>query len=258
MPTFRFPAELLVLVIMRINMKVLSYYLGLGAVVSTLALNLAPVSAQLLNSNGSDLGNTFTSVTNVGGGGVRGGGKPGYAAATQDAVDKFSQSLTANSVGDQATFDVINGAAPAPLVAALLPTGAAPDGATGKAAATLATAVQGMRTGNGAIDAAKLNAAVPAYNDYVKAMVGEIGAEKALAGAPMGQKVLQGLLGQLVQIASQAAPPPSAAPSAPAPSAPPTPGAPPAPGAPPTPGAPPAPGMPPTPGAPPAPGAPLK
>ena len=256
MPTFRFPVELLVLVIMRINMKVLSYYLGLGAVVSVVALNLTPASAQLLGTGGSDMGNTFTSVTNVGGGGVRGGGKPGYAAATQDAVDKFSQSLTANSVGDQATFDVINGAAPAPLVAALLPTGAAPDGATGKAASTLATAVQGMRAGNGSIDAAKLNAAVPAYNDYVKAMVGEIGAEKALAGAPMGQKVLQGLLGQLVQIASQAAPPPSAAPapSAPAPGAPPapsapTPGAPPAPSAP-TPGAPPAPGMPSAPGAP--------
>jgi hypothetical protein len=230
-------AAILVIVNMKINMKILSYYLGLGAVVSVMALNLTPVNAQ--TANGSDNGNTFTSVTNVGGGGVRGGGKPGYAAATQDAVDRFSQSLTANSVGDTATFDVINGAAPAPLVAALLPTGVAPDGATGKAASTLASAVQGMRAGNGAIDATKLNAAVPAYNDYVKAMVGEIGAEKALNSAPVGQKVLQGLLGQLVQIASQAAPAPAPsstpAPSAPAPSAPPAPNVPSTPIAPPTP-----------------------
>ncbi len=187
-------------------MKILSYCLGLGAVVSVMALNLTPASAQL--GNGSDSGNTFTSITNVNGGGVKGGGKPAYASATQEAVDRFSQSLNANSVGDAATFDVINGAAPAPLVAALLPTGIAPDGATAKSAATLASTVQGMRTGNGGIDAAKLNAAVPAYNDYVKAMVGEIGAEKALAGAPVGQKVLQGLLGQLVQVANQSAPAP--------------------------------------------------
>jgi hypothetical protein len=226
---------------LRINMKILSYYLGLGAVVSVMALNLTPAHAQTFN--GSDNGNTFTSVTNVGGGGSRGGGKPGYAPATQAAVDQFSQSLTANSVGDTATFDVINGAAPAPLVAALLPAGVAPDGATGKAASTLASSVQGMRAGNGAIDAAKLNAAVPAYNDYVKAMVGEIGAEKALNGAPVGQKVLQGLLGQLVQIASQAAPAPSSAPApaAPAPSAPPAPSLPPAPNVPSTPIAPPTP-----------------
>jgi hypothetical protein len=227
-------------------MKILSYYLGLGAVVSVMALNLTPASAQIINSNGSDVGNTFTSVTNVGGGGVRGGGKPGYAAATQAAVDQFSQSLTANSVGDNATFDVINGAAPAPLVAALLPAGVAPDGATGKAASTLASTVQGMRAGNGAIDAAKLNASVPAYNDYVKAMVGEIGAEKALNSAPVGQKVLQGLLGQLVQIASQAAPAPSSAPApaAPAPTEPPAPSVPstpPAPNVPSTPIAPPTP-----------------
>ncbi len=222
-------------------MKILSYYLGLGAVVSVMALNLTPVNAQTFN--GSDNGNIFTSVTDVGGGGVRGGGKPGYAPATQAAVDQFSQSLTANSVGDTATFDVINGAEPAPLVAALLPAGVAPDGATGKAAATLASSVKGMRSGNGAIDAAKLNAAVPAYNEYVKAMVGEVGAEKALSGAPVGQKVLQGLLGQLVQIASQAAPVPSSAPapSAPAPTEPPPPSAPPAPSVPSTPIAPPTP-----------------
>jgi hypothetical protein len=140
---------------------------------------------------------------------------------------------------------VINGAAPAPLVAALLPAGVAPDGATGKAASSLASAVQGMRAGNGAIDAAKLNASVPAYNDYVKAMVGEIGAEKALNSAPVGQKVLQGLLGQLVQIASQAAPAPSSAPApaAPAPTEPPAPvpSTPPAPNVPSTPIAPPTP-----------------
>jgi hypothetical protein len=238
MLTFNFQSQQsLSLSPLRINMKILSYYLGLGAVVSVMALNLTPAHAQTFN--GSDNGNTFTSVTNVGGGGVRGGGKAGYAPATQAAVDQFSQSLTANSVGDTATFDVINGAAPAPLVAALLPAGVAPDGATAKAASTLASSVQGMRAGNGAIDAVKLNASVPAYNDYVKAMVGEIGAEKALNSAPVGQKVLQGLLGQLVQIASQSAPVPAPssapAPSAPAPSAPPAPNVPSTPIAPPTP-----------------------
>ncbi len=186
-------------------MKILSYCLGLSAVVSLMALNLTPAAAQ--TANGSDNGNTFTSVTNVGGGGARGVGKTGYAAPVQDAVDRFSQSLTANSVGDEATFNVINGAAPAPLVAALIPAGVPADGATAKAAIALATTVQGMRGGNGSIDAAKLNAAVPAYNEYVKVMVTELGAEKALAGQPIGQKALRAVLGQLVQVASQATPP---------------------------------------------------
>ena len=232
-------------------MKISSYLLGLGAVTSLVALNLAPVNAQI--GNGSDNGNTFTSVTNVGGGGIVGGnGGSGYASQSQNAVNQFSQSLTANAVGDAATFDVVNGAAPAPLVASLLPAGVAADGATGKAATTLATTVQGMRAGNGNINATKLNASVGAYNEYVKALVGELGPEKAVAGAPVGQKALQGLLGQLVQVANQAAPAPAAAPSAPAPSAP-APSAPPAPGTPGMPGAP----TPPAPSAPPAPGTPV-
>jgi hypothetical protein len=207
-------------------MKISSYLLGLGAVTSLVALNLAPANAQFFN--GSDNGNTFTSVTNVGGGGIVGGsGEAGYASQSQSAVNQFSQSLTANAVGDAATFDVINGAAPAPLVASLLPAGVAADGATGKAATTLASTVQGMRAGNGNINATKLNASVGAYNEYVKALVGELGPEKSVATAPAGQKALQGLLGQLVQVANQAAP--AAAPSTPAPGAP---SAPPAPGAP--------------------------
>lgn len=218
-------------------MKISAYLLGLGAVTSLVALNLAPVNAQVLN--GSDNGNTFTSVTNVGGGGIIGsGGEAGYASQSQSAVNQFSQSLTANAVGDAATFDVVNGAEPAPLVAALLPAGAAADGATGKAAVTLATTVKGMRTGNGNINATKLNASVGAYNEYVKALVGELGPEKAVAGAPIGQKALQGLLGQLVQVANQAAPAPAAAPTAPPVPSTPEPSAPPAPGMPPAPGAP--------------------
>ncbi len=229
-------------------MKISSYLLGLGAVASLVALNLAPVNAQV--GNGSDNGNTFTSVTNVGGGGVVGGsGAPGYAAQSQAAVNQFSQSLTANAVGDAATFDVINGGAPASLMPSLLPAGVAADGATGKAAMTLAGTVQGMRSGNGNINSTKLNASVGAYNDYVKAMVGELGPEKSVAGAPIGQKALQGLLGQLVQVANQSAP--AVAPAAPAPGAP-APGTP-DPSAPPAPGAAPAPGMPPAPGVPPAP-----
>jgi hypothetical protein len=225
-------------------MKISSYLLGLGAVASVVTLNLTPATAQI--GNGSDNGNIFNSVVNTGGGGVVGSGGPAYAAPAQSAVNQFSQSLTANSVGDAATFDTINGAAPAPLVTALLPAGVAADGATGKAATNLATTVQGMRAGNGDINAQKLNASVGAYNDYVKALVGELGPEKALSDAPAGQKALQGLLGQLVQVASQAAPAAPAA--APAPSAPatpstPDPAAPPAPATP-DPAAPPAPSTP--------------
>jgi hypothetical protein len=222
-------------------MKISSYLLGIGAVASLIALNIAPASAQ--TGNGSDNGNIFNSVTGTGGGGTPGGGEPSYEAQSQSAVNQFSQSLTANAVGDAATFDVINGAEPAPLVAALLPSGVPADGATGKAAANLASTVKGMRASNGNISATKLNASVGAYNDYVKAYVGEVGPDKALAEAPSGQRALQGLLGQLVQIASQSAP--AAAPTAPAPTTPeptapqvpstPAPTAPPEPTAPPTP-----------------------
>ena len=222
---------------MSINMKISSYLLGLGAVATSLvALNLAPASAQI--GNGSDNGNIFNSITSTGGGGSVGGGEPSYVSGSQNSVNQLSQSLTANAVGDAATFDVINGAAPAPLVTSLLPAGVAADGATGKAASILATTVQGMRSSNGNISATKLNASVGAYNDYVKALVGELGPEKALSDAPNGQKALQSVLGQLIQVASQSSPG-SPAPSAPAPSAP-------APGAP-APGAPGAPGTPPTP-----------
>jgi hypothetical protein len=229
-------------------MKISSYLLGLGAVAGLVALNLAPANAQI--GNGSDNGNTFNSIVNTGGGGVVGGGQPSYASQSQSAVNQFSQSLTANSVGDAATFDVINGAAPAPLVAALLPSGVAADGATGKAASNLATTVQGMRAGNGDINASKLNASVAAYNDYVKAYVGEVGPDKALSDAPVGQKALQGLLGQLIQVANQASPAPAAAPSTPStPPAPstPDPTTPPAPGAPSSPTVPSVPTTPPTP-----------
>ena len=226
-------------------MKILSYLLGLGAVASLISLNLSPASAQV--GNGSDNGNTFTSTVNAGGGGVVGGGGSGYAAQSQAAVNQASQSVTAATIGDQATFDTINGGEPAPLVTALVPTGVAPDGATGKAASALATTVKGMRSGNGEINASKLSAAVPAYNEYVKALVGELGPDKALSSAPTGQKALQGFLGQLVQAANQAAPAPAPSAPAPAPSTPtPEPSAPSAPGAPPAPGAP-APGAPPTP-----------
>jgi hypothetical protein len=220
-------------------MKISAYLLGLLAVASPIVVS---VSANAQVGNGSDNGNTFTSIVNAGGGGVRGGsGQPSYPSTSQSAVDQFSQSLTANSLGDQATFDTINGGEPGPLVAALVPSGVAADGATGKAAATLATTVQGMRGGNGNINATKLSAAVPAYNEYVKALVGELGPEKALANAPNGQKALQGLLSQLVQVASQSAP--TGTPSAPStpPSTPSTPTDPTVPAVPSVPSVPPAP-----------------
>jgi hypothetical protein len=206
-------------------MKISAYLLGLLAVASPIVVS-ANANAQV--GNGSDNGNTFTSIVNAGGGGARGGGQPSYPSASQSAVDQLSQSLTATSLGDQATFDTINGGEPGPLVAALVPSGVAADGATGKAAATLATTVQGMRGSNGNINATKLSAAVPAYNEYVKALVGEVGPEKALANAPNGQKALQGLLSQLVQVANQSAPAaPASTPSDPStPSAPSTPSTP--------------------------------
>lgn len=185
-------------------MKISSYLLGLGTVATLAALNLAPASAQV--GNGSDNGNIFNSITNTGGGGSSGGGEPSYASQSQSAVNQLSQSLTANTVGDAATFDVMNGAAPAPLVTALLPTGAAADGATSRAATNLANNVQGMRSGNGNINPIKLNASVGAYNEYVKALVGELGPDNALTNAPVGQKALQGVLGQLIQVANQSAP----------------------------------------------------
>jgi hypothetical protein len=205
-------------------MKISSYLLGLGAVASLVALTLTPASAQV--GNGSDNGNIFNSVTGTGGGGIRGGGEPSYESQSQSAVNQFSQSLTANAVGDAATFDVINGAEPAPLVASLVPSGVPADGATGKAAANLASTVRGMRASNGNISATKLNASVGAYNDYVKAYVGEVGPDKALADAPNGQKALQGLLGQLVQIANQSAPAAAPAPAAPPETTPPAPSTP--------------------------------
>jgi hypothetical protein len=225
-------------------MKISAYLLGVGAVASLVALNITPAHAQV--GNGSDNGNTFNSVTNTGGGGIPGGGQPSYASQSQSAVNQFSQSLTANAVGDAATFDVINGAEPAPLVASLVPSGVPADGPTGKAAANLASTVRGMRASNGDISATKLNASVGAYNDYVKAYVGEVGPDKALANAPNGQKALQGLLGQLVQIANQSSPASAPAPSAPpetspAPSTPPQVPSTPAPTAPPEPTAPPTP-----------------
>ena len=219
-------------------MKISSYLLGIGAMASLVALTHTPASAQV--GNGSDNGNILNSATGAGGGGVRGGGEPSYESQSQSAVNQFSQSLTANAVGDAATFDVINGAEPAPLVASLVPTGVPADGATGKAAANLASTVRGMRASNGNISATKLNASVGAYNDYVKAYVGEVGPDKALTGAPNGQKALQGLLGQLVQIANQSTPAAAPAPAAPSGTTPPTPSTPstpstPEPAAPPTP-----------------------
>ena len=123
-------------------MKISSYLLGLGAVATSLvALNLAPASAQI--GNGSDNGNIFNSITSTGGGGSVGSGEPSYVSGSQNSVNQLSQSLTANAVGDAATFDVINGSAPAPLVAALLPTGVTADGATGIDANRLAIRSKG-------------------------------------------------------------------------------------------------------------------
>jgi hypothetical protein len=158
-----------------------------------------PVFAQV--DGGNDNGSGREAITAP----LAGSRQTTYTSQSQAAIDRFSKSLTANSVGDAATFDVINGGAPAALVAVLLPTGVAADGATGQAASTLAKTIQGLRSGDGKIDAVKLNASVGAFNQYVKTLVGEIGPERAVAEAPVGQRAVQGLLTQLVRVANQAA-----------------------------------------------------
>jgi hypothetical protein len=178
-------------------MKQLTYLFGIATI--AMLAHSTPGLAQIAGGNDNGSGKEAISAP------LAGNRQTVYAPQSQNAVNQFSQALTANSIGDAATFDVINGSSPATLVAALLPSGVATDGATGKAAANLAATIQGLRAGNGNIDAAKLNASVVAYNEYVKALVGEVGADKAVNGAPTGQKAVQGLLTQLIRVANQAA-----------------------------------------------------
>jgi hypothetical protein len=180
-------------------MKLLAYVLGLGTIAGTIQFNLAPVYAQIGGGNDNGSGRESISAPRP-----RNTSSP-ESSRRQNALNEFSKSLTANSVGDAATFDVINGGAPAPLVAALLPTGVSADSATGKAANTLANTVRGLRADNGNIDTNKLQTSIGAFNDYVKTLVGEIGPDKAVNEAPSGQRSLQRLLAQLVQVAAQGA-----------------------------------------------------
>lgn len=139
-----------------------------------------------------------------------------YPPTIQTAVDRFSQSLSAERIGHVPTFEAINGGATAPLAKSLLPAGVAVDGSTAKAARDLANILQGMRSNSGKIDAAKLNAAVGAYNNYVKVLGVEVGAERAPIVVPVAQKAVKRLLSSLLQVANQAsvqAPSPSPAPS---------------------------------------------
>jgi hypothetical protein len=181
-------------------MKLSAYLLGLGALASAISIDVTPVLAQV--AGGNDNGSGREAITAP----LAGSRQQAYAAQSQSAVDRFSQSLTATSIGDVATFDLINGGAPGPFIAALLPSGVATDSATGKAAANLASTMKGMRAGNGNINAAKLNAAVVAYNEYIKAMVGELGPDRAISSPLSSQKAVQGLLSQLIQVANQSAP----------------------------------------------------
>ncbi len=181
-------------------MKLTSYLCGLGVATSALLCHdFTPVLAQI--SGGNDNGSGREAIVAP----LAGSRQSAYIAQSQAAVDRFSQSLTASSIGDAATFDALNGGATAPLVVALLPTGVAADGATGRAAKNLANTLQGMRSSDGKIDARKLNSSVGAFNQYVKALVGELGPDSAVATATIGQKTVQGLLSQLIQVANQAA-----------------------------------------------------
>jgi hypothetical protein len=177
-------------------MKLGVYLLGLEVIASVLLGQIFPARAQTAGGNDNGSGRESISAPRP-----RNRQSP-ESSRRQDALNEFSKSLTANSVGDPATFDVINGGVPAPLVAALLPTGLTTDSATGKAATTLAETVRGLRAENGNIDINKLQASIAAYNNYVKTLVGAVGPDRAVAEAPIGQKALQGLLVGLVRVAA--------------------------------------------------------
>jgi hypothetical protein len=163
--------------------------------VTLVAAATAPVWAQYNGGNDAGSGREAISVPRK--------TQITYPPTIQTAVDRFSQSLSADRIGHLPTFEVINGGATDPLAKSLLPAGVANDGATSKAARDLANTLQGMRSTGGKIDAAKLNASVGAYNNYVRVLGTEVG-ERAPIVAPVAQKAVKGLLSSLLQVANQA------------------------------------------------------
>lgn len=165
------------------NVKISASLLALGTLTSSILLGLAPVSAQSVPGNGSTSGNNiqflFTPVQTA---------APSALSPTAQAnFNQFSQSITPNSVGSS-LFNVFNGGSPAALALSLVPPGAAANGPTASAAAKLAESLQGIRDGGGNLNPMKLSTATDNYNEYIKAMVPEIGGAQAIASLTDPQK----------------------------------------------------------------------
>jgi hypothetical protein len=165
------------------NMKISSSLLALATLTSTSLLGFAPVSAQSVPGNGSTVGNNIQFIFNTAQTAV-----PAALSPTAQAnLNQFSQSITPNSVGSS-LFNVFSGGSPTALALSLVPSGAAVDGSTAMAAAKLAQSLQGIRDGGGNLNPSKLSTSTDNYNEYIKAMVSEIGGAQAIASLTDPQK----------------------------------------------------------------------
>lgn len=164
------------------NRKVSSLLLALGTLTSTLG-PIPRASAQSVPGNGSNVGNNIQFIFQA----PQTSAPAALSPTALTNFTQFSQSITPNSVGPN-LFSVFNGGSPAALALSLVPSGAAPDGTTAIAAAKVAQSVQGIRDGGGNLNPIKLSIATDSYNEYIKAMVLEIGGAKAIANLTDPQK----------------------------------------------------------------------
>jgi hypothetical protein len=190
------------------NLKLSSSLLGICALTGTMMLGVGSASAQIAPGAASGNGSTFTNNNQF----IYGRGTSNTSSSVspkaQAAVNQVSQTLTANNVG-QPVFSALTGS-PEALASELVPAGVAPNGPTASAAAAVASSMPGLRDGSGNINIDKLGSAVDAYNNYVAALVGEVGGDKAIAlladaqksgGKGSAQTPVQSVLTQLVQAA---------------------------------------------------------
>ncbi len=164
------------------NIKISSSLLALATLTSTIG-TIPSVSAQSVPGNGSTNGNNIQFIFAT----PQTAAPAALSPTAQANFNQFAQSITPNSVGFN-LFNVFNGGSPATLALSLVPPGAAPDGPTAMAAAKLAQSLQGIRDGGGSLNPIKLSIATDNYNDYIKAMVPEIGGAQAIASLTDPQK----------------------------------------------------------------------
>jgi hypothetical protein len=167
------------------NLKISASLLALGTLTSAVLLGTTPVSAQ--TGNGSDVGNNVQFLINQ----VQTFAPSSITPPIQAALTTFSQSVNPNSVSP-AVFSALSGGSPAPLAAALIPTGVTANGPTATSAADLAASLNGVRDAGGNINAQKASIAVGKYNAYVAALVAEVGGDKAIASIADAQKSANG------------------------------------------------------------------